>query len=537
MSENSLGILMPTPENASIRVKVGGVADVPPQLAAELTKTHGYRVALLSPSYGNSRLIEPAQHICDFTFPFGGKTERGSLLCVNPPRGDQPAHLILDCASFASRAGAIYVHDPAGRPFETDARAFAMFSSMVAQCVVQDRLRPFLPRIDVIHAHDWPSAMLLVLRQFHPSFTKMRALRVVFTIHNIAYQGIRPFDDGQESSLVRFFPELGIDWNHVSDCVLADKRWPNCFNPMAAAIRLADALNTVSPTYANEACLPSDPSGFFFGGEGLEDDLTTAKVSGRFSGILNGCEYGAGYPRAKVSVAENLDTLLSETRRWATEHSDTAHALAVDRINALRGRTTPGIIVTSVTRTADQKIALLLRPDRSGRLALDVILEALAKVGGVYVFLGCGEGANDNMLYEIALRHPNMIFMKGFSNACADVLYSFGDLFFMPSVWEPCGLGQMFAMREGQPCFVNRVGGLADTVVDGENGFVFSGSTIQERVASMEKRFTEALEMKIANPEKWQEIKARAAAARFEWSDSAKGYIENLYASDVATTA
>src|SRR4051812_40097453 len=122
MSKKSFNVLMFTPENAAIRVKRGGVADVPPQLAATLKRLLGCKVAIVSPSYGNTNVIMGSRKVREFLFPFEGRMYLGSLLCVNEPDDKRAADLILDCELFKSRAGIVYVNDPPGRPFETDAR-------------------------------------------------------------------------------------------------------------------------------------------------------------------------------------------------------------------------------------------------------------------------------------------------------------------------------------------------------------------------------------------------------------------------------
>ena len=152
--------------------------------------------------------------------------------------------------------------------------------------------------VDCLHLHDWQTGFLFALREFHPDFAFLRGIRTAFTIHNLAYQGVRPLA-GDDSSLHAWFPDLaGVDWcrrSHAEhgDAVLRDPRWPECVNPMLAAIRLADAVHVVSPTYAKEVVLPNDDAIGRRGGEGLHDDMKRAADASRLHGILNGCEYPA----------------------------------------------------------------------------------------------------------------------------------------------------------------------------------------------------------------------------------------------------
>ena len=135
----------------------------------------------------------------------------------------------------------------------------------------------------------------------------------------------------------------------------------------------------------------------------------------------------------------------------------------------------------------------------------------------------------EDRLLEVAQRHANILFLKGYSEMLADPIYAAGNLFLMPSSFEPCGISQMLAMRAAQPCVVHGVGGLRDTVDDNRSGFVFDGDTTTEQAGRFVAETLRALELKSNNHDEWQKICIRAANARFSWSKSARATIEQLY--------
>jgi starch synthase len=302
---------------------------------------------------------------------------------------------------------------------------------------------------------------------------------------------------------------------------------------MAIAIRLADAVSTVSPSYAEEIQKPSQKPQFY-GGEGLEGDLIQAGRDGRLTGILNGCDYPPE-PSAKArQFPEMLDLFRTRAIRWAGT-LDTVPAsqfIAYARSLELSRRLgTPAILLTSVSRIADQKVLLLRETGTDGKSGLQGILEALGE-NGCYLMLGSGDRQYEKFLTGMSARFDNFLFINGFSEQCADALYAGGDLFVMPSSFEPCGLSQLLAMRCGQPCLVHEVGGLKDTVQDGRNGFGFKGDSLRSQVDNLVQTVGKAAAIKMNRPDQWRKICEKAAAVRYRWRDSAVQYVENLYRTD-----
>lgn len=516
-----LNILMVASENDALPGgKVGGIGDVVREVPQVLAQ-NGCQVTVVTPAYGAFHRLPGARRLAILKVDFRGVSQPVELFEIKGAGDDSGVrHWVLEHSLFSvGGAGVIYCDDLPETPFASDASKFALFSAAVAEMVEQEHCG----ELDVLHLHDWHAAMLLVLRQFDPAFEALKSIRCVYTVHNLALQGVRPFS-GHPSSLHSWFPSL-----HYDPVLIADPRWQDCVNPMAVGIRLADAVHAVSPTYAREIMLPSAVSSRgYYGGEGLENDLHQAHAEKRLHGILNGCDYDVKVPKP-LQWHELVAMLQRQVLRWAAGQAQvsSAHFVAKARLE-LWAKQQPKILITSVGRITEQKAKLLRQDDDNGRPALEGILETLGE-RGVYVFLGSGDPELELFLTQINARFENFIFLRGYSDALAQALYASGDLFLMPSSFEPCGISQMLAMRAGQPCLVHSVGGLRDTVSDGVNGFVFSGDSLSDQATKLVETFKAALKKKSGSPKQWEKIRTAAAAARFSWQESIEAYIEQLY--------
>lgn len=494
--------------------KVGGIGDVIRDLPLALA-ARGWQPEVLTPAYGKFHTLPGAVQQDEVPVDFGGQRLRAGLWSV-PGSIPRVTHWVLEHPLFSPHGpGQIYCNDPGDRPFATDAGKFAFFSAAVAAFILRNTSRPA-----VVHLHDWHTACYLLLRAYAPGYRELQALRTVFTIHNLAFQGIRPLS-GDASSLTAWFPGLPVPHANV-----IDPRYPDCINPMATAIRLADRVNTVSPTYAQEILRPSQPEHGFSGGEGLETELIVVAESGRLSGILNGCEYPATAPR-RIGWERALKNVSEALQHWQQQTGATAHAESLAQLAALPRRR-PGIVLISVGRLTMQKIALLLQETTQGIPALTLMLNELGKQG-VFILLGSGDAELQERMQALAKQHTNFIYLSGYSESLADVLYRSGDLFLMPSSFEPCGISQLLAMRAGSPCVVHGVGGLRDTVHDGVTGFVFDGDTPAEQAENLVASVRRARQVKGEQPQQWRTMCTQAAAARFSWDSAAAAYEQQVY--------
>lgn len=207
-----------------------------------------------------------------------------------------------------------------------------------------------------------------------------------------------------------------------------------------------------------------------------------------------------------------------------------AHYLADQRLSQLSGRG-PDMVLTSVGRIAAQKTQLFRESSADGVSALQAILATLGG-NGLFVMLGSGDREYETFLTEVAANHDNFLFLRGYSEALSESLYAGGNLFLMPSSFEPCGISQMLAMRAGQLCVVHAVGGLGDTVRDNVTGFVFNGETRSAQATNFVTRVAAALALRKSSGERWRKMELAAAAMRFSWDASAAAYEQDLYGID-----
>ncbi|MEL6950619.1 MAG: glycogen/starch synthase [Pseudomonadota bacterium] len=494
--------------------KAGGVGDVVRELPRALA-ARGVDLTVLCPSYGKLHHVDGMTFTTRMVVPFGATSL--SVECWQHVDDHGVTHLVFDHDGFnGDGKGSIYHDDGPLRPFATDATRFALLCAAAATWLPANAADDA-----ILHLHDWHAAPLAVLRAYEPALSALQQWRTVFTLHNLGIQGIRPLAD-DTSSLSAWFPALT-----VCERVVADPRYGNCFNPMLAGIRLADAVNTVSPTNAREILAPDDPARGYRGGEGLHDALLAADAEGRLHGILNGCDYDIDASRLDWPAVR--ETVLHTLRYWRQSDrvNGALHDLARANFEA-HGAEKPSMLLTSVGRLTDQKVAIAMQQREDGRTALEHALDALDP-DGMLTLVGTGDPDIERLLVEASRRDRRLVFLRGFSETLADALYRGGDLFLMPSSYEPCGISQMLAMRSSQPCLVHAVGGLNDTVADGLTGFTFAGDGIAAQTDAFVARTHEAIAMFREAPESYADIAEAAGHARFPWSDAARDYMEKLY--------
>jgi starch synthase len=301
-------------------------------------------------------------------------------------------------------------------------------------------------------------------------------------------------------------------------------------------------VNTVSPTYATEITQPDDPGRSFIGGRGLEEDL---RRSGRLSGILNGLDYELydpprltppldvgikKWPRArhqhKLHLLKNLraDLQALAVRSGSRFKNSDSVLKKMSTFRAAEWQQKP--LVVAVTRAVRQKASILLEPlNQSG-----TVLHHLLKRDIFLIVLGTGE-LEDHL--EVINQYPNGLFICAFDSHLADQLIVGGDLFLMPSDFEPCGITQMIAMRYGCLPVVPDLGGLSDTVQNMRTGFVYCGANRPAARRALIRTLDRALRCYANDQDKWTTMQARAMSVRFEWTSAAREYLE-LYSQSEA---
>ncbi|MEQ8515286.1 MAG: glycogen/starch synthase, partial [Chromatocurvus sp.] len=399
-----LDILMLAAENGALPGgKVGGIGDVIRDVPRALAALQ-HRVTVITPGYGHFSRLSGATQIGTLQTVFRGQRETVTLYRV-PARPETPgvSCLALEHPVFSNGgAGRIYVDDGPDRPFATDASRFALFCAATASAIADG----VIPRPDVAHLHDWHSALFALLLQAEPSCAEIADIPLVYTIHNLALQGIRPLR-GDDSALLSWFPGL----TQLPSAAI-DPRYGDCYNPMRAAIALCARVHAVSPRYAEEIC---DADSDF--GCGLQADLRQARDTGRLSGILNGCDY-SGMPAPAPTFHDTLEQARRDVLQWISRERQvhSAHLLALDHLDRLlrEDLPRPGALLTSVGRLTDQKLGLLCEAMPDGKLCLEHVLDSLGD-DGLCVMLGNGDTALEMTLTRLAGERNNLLFLCGYS--------------------------------------------------------------------------------------------------------------------------
>jgi starch synthase len=446
--------------------KVGGLADVTSSLAVALHKL-GHRPCLILPRYSGIRI--PVQDVPRGSFCVGflGQYEQVAVKMTKLKQGI-PVYLIENDHYFGTEE--IYPRDILKR--------FLFFSLTIPAIISQLDLRP-----DIIHCHDWHTALT-------PLWLKKAKMKIpcIFTIHNLAYQG--SFDqqflsDSNLSSIWQEYVPVGAPRPSL--------------NFMSQGILLADIVTTVSPAYASEM-LTSEY------GVGLEQLLDYRRSE--FHGILNGIDYDEYNPATDPYLERNYDSTTIEKR--------VDDKLTLQRISGLPQD--PNIpLIGMVSRLEEQKgIDLLLR----------VIDQLIIETKTQLVILGQGREDYHKLLGEAALKYSDRVSISiANDERLARLIYGGSDIFLMPSRFEPCGLGQMIAMRYGAVPVVRYTGGLADTVKDvGEgngNGFVFQHYDSLEMLAAIGRA-----EASFYRRDEWHNLMRHNMNLDFSWRTSAKKYEE-----------
>jgi starch synthase len=464
--------------------KAGGLGDVVGALSKVLVK-RGHDVRVLIPLYGSVDRVRHRVH------------EVGSM-CVHMGNGEEhwlglnetvldelvPVYMV-DYHRFFDRPG-IY-----GYP--DDAYRFALLSRAALQFALDTG---FIP--DVMHLHDWPTA--LVAAYLNTGVGKLAPLSrtaSVLTIHNIMYQG--KFD----ASALAY---IGLGFEHFNPDELEDH---GGINLLKAGIHFADAITTVSPTHAREMMGP-------IGGHGLGPLLHRREAD--LTGILNGIDDDVWNPEADPSIPARFDA--------HDMHGKLECKRALQQRFALEPRPDLPLLAT-VSRFAPQKGFDLVR---------GALPRALDHMRIQFVVLGSGDPATEQFFRDLAARYPGRVGAYiGYSEELAHLIEAGADFFVMPSLYEPCGLNQMYSMRYGTLPIVRATGGLADTVEnhDPSNGTGTGFTLVAPDARELFDTIARAVSTWFDHPAQIALLRRRAMAKRFLWDASAAAY-EAVYERAIA---
>lgn len=472
-------VLFATSEAAPL-VKTGGLADVSGALPAALRKL-GLDVRLLLPAY---RTMHPAlseARVCG-EIPSVAGLPAARLLEMRPKLG-VPTYL-LDCPPLYDRDGGPY-QDASGAEWFDNAQRFGLLSRAAA--VLGCASSPLKWRPQVIHCNDWQTGLAPAYLR---SARDARAASLI-TIHNLAFQGIF------HASLL---PILGLAPETYS---IDGLEFHGKISFLKAALSFADAISTVSPTYARE--IQSEPLGF-----GLQGLL--AHRAAVLSGILNGIDTEAWDPERDSRIAAQYGPDTLDRKRANKRALQMEFGLEPDPDVPLAG------IVSRFT----------------GQKGIDLVIEAaprILRLPAQMVLVGTGAPETEAAVREMPACFPGRAAaLVGFDEGLAHRVEAGADMFLMPSRFEPCGMNQMYSQRYGTPPVVRATGGLADSVVDctpeslaagTATGFAFTHATGLALLDAVER----AVET-YRDPPSWRALQANGMARDFSWRASAERYAE-----------
>ena len=454
-------VLYVSPECAPM-TKTGGLGDVTEALPKAL-RAAGVDVRTLLPGYRE-------------VLQFVGRTEeaaRLTLLGFQCRLLDAGPFLVLDCPPLYVRDGGPY-QAADGRDWDDNALRFGVFSKAAA--LLGSARTPLAWQPQVVHCHDWPAALAAVYLSLE------RGSSSVVTIHNVAFQG--NYDASLLSRLElppSVFTVEGIEFY-------------GRLSFLKGGIVYADAITTVSPTYAREIQTPES-------GVGLDGLLRHRRDA--LTGILNGIDAAAWNPATDAYLP----------RRY---HEGSLEAKAANK-TALQSR---------MNLAVDDEIPLL---GMVGRLAqqkgVDLLAAAadeLAAMPAQLAVLGKGDRGYEDMLAAVAARHPGRIAVRiGFNEELAHIIEAGADFFLMPSRYEPCGLSQMYSQRYGTPPIARATGGLIDTIVDGVTGFLFEAAEAEALLAAVRRALAA-----YRDPARWPRIQRAGMSRDFSWAAAARPYAD-----------
>lgn len=485
---DALRILMASSE-AHPLIKTGGLADVAASLPVAL-RALGHDARLIIPAYPRAaRQLREPKTLCEIRLPGCRGTVR--LLGGGLPDHDLPVYLV-DAPDHFCREGNPYT-DLSGRDWGDNAERFLLLGRAVA--LIAQGLPAVDWRPEVLHCHDWQTGLAAPLLRDLPERPA-----TVFTIHNLAYQGL--FDRTT-------FDRLGLPpalWS------LWGVEFHQRMSFIKGGIVFSDRVNTVSPTYAEEVRTPR----FGCGLDGL-----LRQIGGRFSGILNGVDYRDWSP--------GTDPLILQPYAPETFGLKAENKLDLQRECGLT-RNEGAFLLGHVGRLVEQKgVDLIL-----------AILPGLLQDPNVQLVLQCeGERRLEDALLALNAAHPRQVSVfLAYDEGRAHRIEAGCDAFLMPSRFEPCGLNQLYSLRYGTVPIVHRTGGLADTVVhvnpqslaDGSaTGFLFDEPTAESLWCAVQQ----ALALYRGDGDVWRRLAKAGMARDFSWEVSARSYLQ-LYRDAIA---
>jgi starch synthase len=456
--------------------KTGGLADVLGALPPAIARL-GWKVAVALPRY---RGVMAGTCVDAFDLTVGGVTHEAAIY-ETPLNG--AVALLVDIPALFDRDA---LYGAGGVDYPDNPRRFAFLVRAVLEHAAR---RPLA--VDLIHAHDWQAGLAPVyLQTLYGPHEALSRVRSIFTIHNLAYQGLFEPD---------WLPRLDLPWDLLGMDAL---EFYGRISFLKAGINYSTCLTTVSPRYAQEIQTPELGFGF---------DGILRRRSADLVGILNGIDTVQWDPMRDPHVPEPFSAADLSGKRRAKAEVLGQYGLPTD------GETLRRPLVGMISRMVDQK-------------GFDLIASAageLPRLDASFVVLGTGEARYEALWRQLAAAHRDRIGARiGFDESLAHLIEAGADIFLMPSRFEPCGLNQMYSLRYGTVPVVHQVGGLADTVRDysqvspASNGFVFDSYT----PAALLEALMRAIRLYADGP-RWRKLQLNGMREDHSWDRSAREYV------------
>jgi len=459
-------------------VKTGGLGDVAAALPPAL-QAAGVDIRVLVPAYPTLRAAFPDAVECARPHWLGGVLPTASLLQATTAAGTQL--LLLDYAPYYDRPGNPYLGAD-GRDWPDNALRFGLLSRVAAWLGSTASTLDWRP--DVVHCNDWQTALAPAYLYYQPGATA----RTLVTVHNLAFQGL--FGSAT-------LPDLGLpDFSWHPEGV----EYYGYLSFLKAGLRFADAITTVSPTYAREIQTEAE-------GMGLDGLLRHRRDV--LSGILNGIDTAAWDPAADAALVKPFKRF--DAARLAAKAANKA---ALQRQSGLEERDDMPLFAI-VSRLTQQK----------GLDLVAAVAADLLDLPAQLIVLGNGDSALEASFRVLAqIDRGRCAVQIGFDEAQAHRIEAGADIFLMPSRFEPCGLNQMYSLRYGTPPLVRATGGLADTVIDAAdavagNGFVFVEPDAPALLAALRRAADTWRDKK-----RWRQLQKNGMAGDYSWAAPAQRY-------------
>ena len=477
-----MNILIATSE-ADPFAKTGGLADVCGALPIEISRL-GHQVAVIMPAFrqtfDSGQKIEPLD--IHFKISIGSKVVNGSLLRSHLPHSDVPVYLVQQ-DDYYDRSE---LYGENGTDYKDNCERFIFFCRAVLESI-----RLLNLRVDLLHCNDWQTGLIPALLKIEYGQTQQYDhIASLLTIHNLAYQG----QFWHWDMLL-----TGLDWKYFN---WHEMEFYGQLNLLKTGLVFSDYLTTVSPTYAQEI------QGRELGC-GLEGVLQ--QRSDVLSGVINGVDYNQWNPAIDNYIPQQFDVTT-----W--QQGKAACKAALQREMGLPVLDNSPL-VGLVGRLADQK---------GWQLVAEVMRKWAESVDVQWVILGTGDPVYHELLTSLATDYPSKVAARlEFSNALAHRIEAASDIFLMPSLYEPCGLNQLYSLKYGTVPVVRTTGGLADTITDASDDNLTAGIATGFRfdsfdALSLEHALSRACETYRNRPDLWQQLVTTAMNQDWSWTNSAR---------------